>query len=410
MGKYFEIPFQQIQNNINTLALGHNNKIVDYHFKIDEFNFLQQHLVRTLQLKEDHDAIKQQFGELAASVVHDIASPLMVMDMAIDNISTNPESIYIEKLQKSIEGIRYISKNLLKKYREITDKNVAAKLDINNKCFVFLPLVLKDLVTQKELEYRTSLGSISLEIDNLQSILMLAWLHTDVYNLKRHISNLLNNAYEALQNSQGRIIVRLTYIDTNLLLSIQDTGIGIPADKLEFIEQGYSLKHAGKGIGLTNARQYFVEIMGTFNIDSKYGSGTKITITIPTINMPAWLKFTIDTKKHKKIIVLENDNRKIYNRLQKIPNNLVAIKSFCQIADFQKWNIPNKTQDLIIYLIDDQIADELQTMVQIIDTYNIATNSYLITNNYDDYELQIKVQQLGCKLIPKQLLDYLLVI
>jgi len=91
--------------------------------------------------------------------------------------------------------------------------------------------------------------------------------------IKRILSNLLNNSYEALDKIRE---IHLELIYTNqLLLHIKDKGIGIPANKIQDVLNGISLKHVGKGLGLYNANQYMEKIKGSLTLSSIQDHGQK---------------------------------------------------------------------------------------------------------------------------------------
>jgi len=79
----------------------------------------------------------------------------------------------------------------------------------------------------------------------------------------------------------------------NVLFSVSDTGIGIPAASLDQIakpfvqvENQLTRKHAGSGLGLAIAQSLVALHGGRMTIESVEGAGTTVTISMPRIAAP----------------------------------------------------------------------------------------------------------------------------
>ena len=78
------------------------------------------------------------------------------------------------------------------------------------------------------------------------------------------------------------------------ILDVQDTGIGIPADRLEHIYEpffqvscGKTREFGGAGLGLAIVKSLVDEMHGTIEVESRLGKGTRFRVTIPDIIGPA---------------------------------------------------------------------------------------------------------------------------
>jgi signal transduction histidine kinase len=75
---------------------------------------------------------------------------------------------------------------------------------------------------------------------------------------------------------------RYDYIGRRLIISIDDTGEGIPAAQLEKIKQEKpGGAHTTKGLGLAITKELISQMEGTLEIISEEGLGTTVYITIP---------------------------------------------------------------------------------------------------------------------------------
>jgi two-component system cell cycle sensor histidine kinase PleC len=101
------------------------------------------------------------------------------------------------------------------------------------------------------------------------------------------VSNLLSNAVK-FTPAGGKIMVRLALVDDGAMLSVRDTGCGIPADQLPAIFQpfeqsasGYGRAKGGTGLGLALVRSLTELHGGTCRVDSEVDMGTLVTVFIP---------------------------------------------------------------------------------------------------------------------------------
>ncbi|MBI5855502.1 MAG: hypothetical protein HZB35_09810, partial [Nitrospirae bacterium] len=96
--------------------------------------------------------------------------------------------------------------------------------------------------------------------------------------------NLLLNADHAMGEG-GTLRLGLTSAGDRVLLTVSDTGHGIPNNQLSKIfTPFFTTKEAGKGtgLGLSVVHGIIEEHKGTISVESEVGKGTTFTITVPT--------------------------------------------------------------------------------------------------------------------------------
>lgn len=102
----------------------------------------------------------------------------------------------------------------------------------------------------------------------------------DADNLGHAIAQIAANA--AQHTKSGVVKARYDYIGRRLIISIDDTGEGIPAEQLDKIKQEQpGGAHTTKGLGLAITKELISQMEGTLEIMSEEGSGTTVYITIP---------------------------------------------------------------------------------------------------------------------------------
>jgi signal transduction histidine kinase len=112
----------------------------------------------------------------------------------------------------------------------------------------------------------------------------------DADRIRQALINLIGNAIKFTE--RGRISVSVECLDNNgreasLALAVRDTGIGIPADKLDLVFEKFTQadgsmtrRYGGTGLGLTIVEE-LVEVMGgTIGVESRVGVGTTFTVTL----------------------------------------------------------------------------------------------------------------------------------
>ncbi len=112
----------------------------------------------------------------------------------------------------------------------------------------------------------------------------------DAIRIRQVLVNLIGNAIKFTEH--GGITVSVACLrkddrEASLELAVRDTGIGIPADKLELVFEKFTQadgsmtrRYGGTGLGLTIVKQ-LVEVMGgTVGVESRVGTGTTFTVTL----------------------------------------------------------------------------------------------------------------------------------
>ncbi len=98
------------------------------------------------------------------------------------------------------------------------------------------------------------------------------------------LSNLVQNAIEAVPEETGRVRVRGRVEDGELVVSVKDNGPGIPPEVVQkLFTPFFSTKGPGKGVGLglTITRRVVQSLGGTLNVTSAVGQGTEFLVRVP---------------------------------------------------------------------------------------------------------------------------------
>lgn len=120
-----------------------------------------------------------------------------------------------------------------------------------------------------------------------------AAVHGDPEAMSQVLANLLTNAI-SYNESGGHVEVGLKPVDERVVLTIQDTGVGIPEEHRDQIfkrfyrvEEERTRKVGGSGLGLAISRQIIEAHAGSIGFESEVGVGTTFTVSLPQAHAPA---------------------------------------------------------------------------------------------------------------------------
>jgi len=237
------------------------------------------------QAREVEVARANALGQFAAQVAHDLRSPIMALNVALEDISMLPESKRALAVN-SVARVRDIAKSLMDKERKT---RLASTVVSDGDKFQSSPEGLSvenvvPIIRQVFDEKLAVLGSASPLKLHWEPDADLESVHARVQpgELSRLVSNLLNNAIESI-DGPGHVIVVLRNTPDFVVLEITDTGGGIPDHLLEKIgKRGFTYgKAEGTGLGLFHAKATIESWNGSFAIESIEGEGTMIAVGLP---------------------------------------------------------------------------------------------------------------------------------
>lgn len=238
----------------------------------------QMAMLEQAQFQLMHSAKLATIGELAAFIAHEINNPLTsVLGYASLILSEtpagDPKRSDLEVIEKESLRARAIVRDLLG-YARQTD-SAMEQTGINDALESILPLIRRRAESQNV--------SIDAQLDPRVPRIM-----GDVNQLKQVFINLLNNAIDAMP-SGGRVDIVTREVAGNgtgpqVEISFQDSGVGIPPDKINRIfDPFFTTKEDGKGtgLGLPISKRIVERHGGSIAVASTPGQGTRFTIYLP---------------------------------------------------------------------------------------------------------------------------------
>jgi signal transduction histidine kinase/uncharacterized protein HemY/ActR/RegA family two-component response regulator len=223
--------------------------------------------------------------EFLANMSHEIRTPMNAV-VGMTNLLLNADN-YSEQQIKYLKAIKQSSDNLLKIINDILDlsKVEAGKLEFEQADFI-LTDVMDGLVNTLSVKAKEKGLDFIVEADKQIPPHLLG----DPTRLSQVLINLSGNAIKF--TDKGSVTVKCKLLDktdttVNLEFSVADTGIGIPANKLDAIFESFTQaesdttrKFGGTGLGLTISRQLVNLQGGKIWVESVPGKGSTFFFTI----------------------------------------------------------------------------------------------------------------------------------
>jgi signal transduction histidine kinase/ActR/RegA family two-component response regulator len=241
-----------------------DNKVIQISRDITERKHTEVALAKA---KEAAEALTKAKSEFLANMSHEIRTPMNGVICMAELLSLTDLD---EEQLECVQTIRDSGNILMSVINDILDfsKIEAGKLQLEERPFILIDAVksIYQLLTNQATTQQNTL-KYAIAPDVSHSIV------GDVARLSQILLNLVGNAIKFTK--KGEVSLSISYLrsaqsNTQLLFAIQDTGIGIPSDRINLLFQPFtqadasiSRKYGGTGLGLAICK-YLVKFMGGF--------------------------------------------------------------------------------------------------------------------------------------------------
>lgn len=220
------------------------------------------------------ESMKKDF---VANVSHELRTPLTSIKGSLEMLEGSPpgkKDQYLDILKRNTERLINIVQDIAI-LSELEKKELPLELEEVN-----VKEIVEDVIKIFEREIAEKGLGLNFTADNDKYV-----ISADPFKLEQMIINLISNSIK--YTDQGEILISLKTRDNKLILTIKDTGIGIPKkdlpnvfERFYRVDKSRSRKLGGTGLGLSIVKSIVVQHKGDIKIDSSPGLGTSFTIKL----------------------------------------------------------------------------------------------------------------------------------
>lgn len=238
------------------------------------------------QRTEELHKVMQEKDAFLAVLTHDMKSPLTSIHMYASMLKEFPQIAQqkphmIDAVLHSQETLIGIVDNIL----DLEKYKADGKVPMEKVDFDFTSLAEKVLTM---IRVQAESKSIELTVAGLDRH---TFVHADSHHMVRILSNLMTNAIKYTPVN-GRVSLNFSTQDNLLILQVQDSGFGIPAEELPYVFDRFHrvVSHrklaAGTGLGLTITKALVEAHNGNIEVTSEVGKGSCFTAYLPILLLP----------------------------------------------------------------------------------------------------------------------------
>jgi CheY-like chemotaxis protein len=250
----------------------------------EDLDRLAAELARSKKIEEERareiEAAARHKSEFLANFSHEIRTPLNAITGYCDLLIRDEGTRLTPHGRRDLSVIKANARTLLALINDILD---LSKIEAGRAEVVKEVVALPELAEECIASVREILKGKEVV---LNSEITVGPVFSDPLKLRQVLLNLLSNA--AKFTDAGEIVLTADAQGSTLLISIEDTGSGIPDDQLPFIFDKFRQvdgsarrKIGGTGLGLAIVKEVVHLLGGTVNATSAVGRGSKFTVALP---------------------------------------------------------------------------------------------------------------------------------
>ena len=298
------------------------------------------------------EAASRAKSAFLANMSHEIRTPMNgvvgMAELLSDTPLSQEQQLYVSTIKNSGEALLVIINDVLD-YSKIEAKKLALHpepFDLE-RCIHEIVMLLQPLARDKK---------IDLLVD--YDLFLPTMFVGDPGRIRQVLTNLLGNAVKFTQ--EGHVLVRVVGVqpgdspDTHIHISIEDTGIGIPADKVNHIfgefnqvEDERNRKFEGTGLGLAITQRLIDLMEGKIWVDSEEGVGSSFgfRITLPATETISDVAPVLPERLKKALVV---DDLSVNREIMAKQLAILGIETMCCASGNEALSALDESFDVVM--------------------------------------------------------------
>ena len=224
-------------------------------------------------------------SEFLANMSHELRTPLNSLLILSRELAQNRSGNLGPDDVESAQYVHEAGASLLRLINDILD---LSKIESGRMELAAHDLRLGDLAGELLRHFRHVANEKALKFDVTVEDGAPEAIRTDTAKLSQITNNLLSNAFKFTSSGGVAVTIGRGTAEGMIRIAVQDSGIGIPEDKLskvfeafEQVDASTSRQYGGTGLGLAIARNLARALGGDLTLESRLGEGSRFTLTLP---------------------------------------------------------------------------------------------------------------------------------
>ncbi len=302
----------------------------------NDINKKNDHLIlaqKEIQEKaEALETVNKYKSEFLANMSHELRTPLNSILVLSELLSNKKDfSPLTEKQLEFASTIHQSGSELLRLINDVLD---LSKIEVGKMEVHLEPMSFKELAYSMTKSFEQIAINKGITFNVVVDEKLPHTIVTDSHKVKQITNNLLSNAFKFTE--KGGIILKMSYMDskflkdktpqfeTGVLISVIDTGIGVPSDKQSMIFEAFkqsdgtiSRKYGGTGLGLSITKELAELLGGNIYLESEENKGSTFAFALP-------FESTDDNQHEEEALSteeLKEDSARIVEQVQEMLRN-----------------------------------------------------------------------------------------